>query len=127
MLKKTITYTDYNGETRTEDFYFHLSKAELIEMELVHPEGLKGWLERIIKADDRETIIATFKNIILQAYGEKDETGRRFVKSEELSKAFEQSEAYSELFIELLSDENKAADFVNGIVPKMEQVPQLAS
>lgn len=120
MLKKSITFTDYNGNTITEDYYFNLNKVEVMEMELVHPEGLKGWIERIVRIDDRQELIRMFHDIILQAYGEKDESGRRFIKSEEMRKAFEQSEAFSELYMELITDENAAAEFMNGIIPKME-------
>ena len=120
MYKTTITYTDYNGEKHTDDFYFNMSKAELMELELIHPEGFKGWIERIIKADDRETILKTFKEIVLNSYGEKDETGRRFIKSKELSEAFLQTDAYSELFMRLITDADYASEFVNGITPKVE-------
>ena len=86
MLKKTITYKDYNGVERTEDFYFNLSKAEAMEMELSITGGLTEMIRKIVAAQDTPTIIATFKQIILKAYGEKSPDGRRFIKSEELSK-----------------------------------------
>jgi len=129
MYKYVATYEDYNGTKRTEEFYFNLSKAELLEMEMVHPEGFEGWINRIVQADDRETILETFRNIILKSYGEKDETGRRFVKSKELSESFMQTEAYSDLYIKLVSDADFAAEFVNGLVPKVEAAdkPVLAS
>lgn len=117
MYKKTITYTDYNGVERTETFYFHLSKAELAEMELSKAGGFEAYIQRIIDADDRETIIKLFKDLILKTYGEKDATGKRFIKSEELSTAFSQTEAYSELFMELASNTDFAIEFVNGLVP----------
>lgn len=122
MYKYTATYTDYNGNEQTEDFYFNLSKAELLEMEMLHPEGFEGWVKRIIKADDRQTILETFKQIILQAYGEKDESGKRFVKNDALSESFKQTEAYSDLYVKLCSDAEFAAEFINGIVPKVEAV-----
>lgn len=117
MYKKQITYTDYNGVMRTEDFYFHLSKAELAEMELSKVGGFEAYINRIVEADDREKLIAAFKDLILKSYGVKDETGKRFVKSEELSTAFSQTEAYSELFIELITNTESAIEFVNGLVP----------
>ena len=117
MFKKTITYTDYNGNERTEDFYFNLSKAELMEMEMSMPGGMKAMLERIISAQDTGKIIETFKKILLKAYGEKSEDGKRFIKSPELSKAFSETEAYSIMFTELAQDATKASEFVNGIVP----------
>ncbi len=117
MLKKTITYTDYNGVEREEDFYFNLSKAELMEMELSTNGGLSDQIQKIIQAKDTPAIIAVFKDLILKAYGEKSPDGKRFVKSQELRDSFEQSEAYSDLFMELATDDKKAAEFINGIVP----------
>lgn len=116
MLKKTITYTDYEGEERTEDFYFNLNKAELAEMELSTQSGMKRLIERLQQERDNKKIVEIFKDIILRSYGEKSLDGKRFVKSKELSEAFAQTEAYSELFIELL-DAEKAAAFINGIMP----------
>jgi hypothetical protein len=118
MLKRTITYEDYDGNTRTEDFYFNLSKAELIEIEASTPGGVAAKLEKISKDNNGAEIIKTFKDIILKSYGVKSEDGKRFIKSEEISKAFEETEAYSELFYELALDADKAAAFVNGIMPR---------
>ena len=118
MLKKTITYEDYDGNTRTEDFYFNLSKAELIEIEASVPGGVAAKLEKISKDKNGTEIIKTFKDIILKSYGVKSEDGKRFIKSDEISKAFEETEAYSELFYELAIDADKAAAFINGIMPK---------
>lgn len=118
MLKKTITYEDYDGNTHTEDFYFNLSKAELIEIEASVPGGVAAKLEKIAKDKNGTEIINTFKDIILKSYGIKSEDGKRFIKSEEISKAFEETEAYSELFYELAVDADKAAAFINGIMPK---------
>lgn len=117
MLKKTITYTDYNGVERTENFYFNLTKAEIIEMDMSKSGGMADMITSIVDAKDAPAIMKMFKEIILKAYGEKSEDGKRFIKSKEISDAFAQTEAYSELFIELISDEEKAAEFVNGIAP----------
>lgn len=117
MLKRTITYTDYKGNQRTEDFYFNLTKAELTEMELTTEGGMSEYIERIIKAQNQSEIVSAFKQLLLKAYGERSEDGRRFMKSEEISKAFSQTEAYSELFMELATDSDKASAFVNGIIP----------
>ncbi len=117
MLKKTITYTDYNGSERTEDFYFNLSKAEVIEMELGISGGLSEQIAKIISAKDLPSIIKIFKELVLKAYGEKSPDGKRFIKSEEISTAFSQTEAYSQLFLELSQDDVAAAKFVNGIIP----------
>lgn len=118
MLKKTISYTDYNGNDRTEDFYFNLSEAECMEMELSTVGGLSDQVRRIISAQDMPAVIDVFKKIILKAYGEKSPDGKRFIKSEELANAFAQTEAYSQLFMELATNADVAADFVNGIVPR---------
>ena len=117
MLKKTITYTDYNGVERKEDFYFNLSKAEITEMELGVVGGLSEMLAKIIATQDGPKIAEFFKTLILKSYGEKSPDGRRFIKNKELSDAFEQTEAYSNLYVELATDSEAAAKFVNGIIP----------
>lgn len=117
MLKKTITYTDYNGTERKEDFYFNLTKAEIMEMELGTTGGFAEMIQRVIDAQDGPTIIKIFKDLVLKAYGEKTADGKRFVKSKEISDAFAQTEAYSILFMELATDAKAAAEFVNGIIP----------
>lgn len=123
MLKLNRTYTDFSGNQRTEDFYFNLTKAECLEMEMSTEGGMEQMLRRIVAAQDMPTIIATFKKIILNAYGEKSPDGKRFIKSKELSDAFAQTNAYSDLFIELSTDAEAAAKFVNGIVPADEPAP----
>ena len=123
MLKKTITYTDYNGLERTEDFYFNLTKAEIMEMELSTTGGLSDMITRIVNAKDAPAIIKVFKDLILRAYGEKSADGKRFVKSQEISDAFAQTEAYSILFMELSTDADAAAKFINAIVPAGEKAP----
>lgn len=117
MLKKIITYTDYNNVERTEPFYFNLSKAELMEMELGVTGGMTEMLDKIIAAKDAPSLMKTFKEMIMKAYGVKSDDGKRLIKSEELSIAFTQTEAYSVLFMELITDDKAAADFVNGIIP----------
>lgn len=117
MLKKTITYTDFNGEEVQEDFFFHLSKAELVEMEMSHKGGLSATLARIVAAEDSKSIVAEFKNIILSSYGQRSDDGRRFVKNQQIRDEFESTEAYSELFMELVTNTDAAIEFVNGIIP----------
>lgn len=118
MYKETIPYTDYSDNQRTEDFYFNLTEAECLEMEMSTDGGMEQYLKRIIAAQDMPTIIATFKNIILKSYGEKSPDGKRFIKSEELSTAFSQTEAYSKLFVKLSTNSEAASKFINGIIPK---------
>ena len=117
MYKKTITYTDYNGVERTENFYFNLTKAELMEMEIGTTGGMAEMLTNISNSKDGPAIMKIFKDIILKAYGVKSPDGRRFEKSEEISREFSQAEAYSEFFMEVLTDADKAAEFVKAIIP----------
>ena len=117
MLKKTITYTDYNGVERTEDFWFNLSKAEIMEMEMSTTGGLTETIQKVVQTQDAPAIIKIFKNLVLKAYGEKSPDGKRFIKSDELALAFSQTEAYSNLFMELATDADAAAKFINGIIP----------
>lgn len=117
MFKKTIEYTDYNGEKRKEDFYFNLNKAELMEMQLSQNGGLYNHLMRIIKTKDTPELVKMFKEIIMMSYGEKSPDGKRFLKSDEIRRDFECSEAYSELFMELATDSDSAAEFVNALLP----------
>lgn len=126
MLKKTITYTDYNGTERTEDFYFNLTKAEVIEMNMNIVGGLVEKIERISQTQDVPELFKLFKDIIVKSYGEKSPDGKRFIKVKDgvpLSDDFIQTEAYSVLLTDLVTGEDaatKAADFVNGIIPKPE-------
>lgn len=131
MLKKTITYNDYNGNERTEDFYFNLSKAEALEMEMSTTGGLSEMVRKIVAAQDTPALIKIFKEILLKAYGEKSPDGKHFVKSDEIATSFSQTEAYSQLFMELATNADAAAKFVNGITPadssKSASAPVLAS
>ena len=117
MLKKTITYTDYDGVERTEDFYFNFTEAELMEWQLVTNGGLTSYVQKIVDAKDQPRLITLFKELLLKAYGVKSDDGRRFIMSDEISEEFSQSPAYSILYMELVTDDKVAADFVNGIIP----------
>ena len=117
MLKKTIAYVDYNGMERKEDFYFNLTKAEIMEMEMGTSGGFAEMVQRIVDAKDVPSIIKIFKDLVLKAYGQKSPDGRRFIKNDQLREEFAQTEAYSQLFMELATDDKAAAEFVNGIVP----------
>lgn len=119
MLVKPITYTDYNGVERTETFYFNLSQAELIDMQLGGKDGLySDKLQKMIDNHDAAAIVATIKEFVLKSYGEKTDDGKRFIKSPEISEAFMQTEAYSQLITELLSDDAKSSEFILGIMPQ---------
>lgn len=120
MIKWPITYTDYNGETHTEDFYFNLNKAEVMSMNLEANGSYAQYLERIVEQRNGKEMSHTYRTIILKAYGEKSPDGRRFIKSKELTDAFEQSEAYVELYMELATKEGAAQKFMAGIFPNME-------
>lgn len=120
MLKKNIKYTDYNGVEREETKYFNLSKAEIMEMELSTVGGFAEMVEKIVAAQDTPSIVRIFKDLILKAYGEKSPDGKRFMKvvnGVRLADEFAETEAYSALFMELATDAEAAAAFINGIVP----------
>lgn len=118
MLSKSIKYVDYNGEEREEQCYFNLSKAELMEWEFSEEGGLRAKLEKIIATKDVPKIAAMFKEIIMKSYGVKSPDGRKFIKNKEVLDEFMQTEAYSELYMELATDSDAASAFVNGIIPK---------
>lgn len=117
MLKKTINFMDLDGNPVSEDFYFQLNKAEITEMELSQKGGLGEHLKAIIASEDGGAIISTFKNILASAVGKKSEDGRRFIKSEEITNDFLQSEAYPEMFMELVTNADAASEFIRGIMP----------
>lgn len=118
MIIKTIKYTDYNDVERTEDFRFHLNKAELTEMEHSIKGGLSSYIKKLSAETDQKEIISIFKDIIQRSYGVKSDDGIAFIKNEEVLTKFMQSEAYSALFMELATDSEKAAEFFNGLMPK---------
>lgn len=117
MLKRTVNYTDLNGMPQSEEVYFNLTKAELLEMEMSTDEGFAETLRRIIDAKSNRALLSEFKKLILSSYGKKSEDGRRFIKDENDRKEFEQSLAFDQLFTEFATDANAAAVFVNGIIP----------
>lgn len=117
MYKKTVTYEDYDGIERTETFYFNLSKAELLEMELDRDGGLGNLIQKIIDEKDARRMINIFKEIMNRSYGVKSDDGKRFIKNKEVLNAFIESPAYSDIYMELITNTNEAVEFVNGIVP----------
>lgn len=118
MLKETITYVDFNDLERTEDYYFNLTRTELIRMEMSKNGSLTGLITKITKANDMPDIFEAMETMILKAYGEKSVDGRYFNKSEEISKNFMNSPAYDKLFEKLTTDANYAYKFLMGILPK---------
>lgn len=124
MLKKTITYEDFDGNQRTEDFYFNLTKAEIIEMEVSVDGGLSEALKKIVEEGDKKRIIEVLKDIIIKAYGVKSQDGTKFIKNDKLREEFVNSAAYSEIFMELATNESAAVAFVNGIIPKVPKEVQ---
>ena len=118
MLKKTIKYINYDGVEKEKDFFFNLKKSELVDLQYKTPKGFIAYIEEITKAGDNSELWKAFRNIVLMAYGEKSDDGERFMKSYEISKAFEETEAFSVLIMELIEKDGSAADFINGIMPK---------
>ena len=118
MFNKTVTYEDYKGNTRTEDFYFNLNKAELVELELSTKGGLTVMMDRIIAAQDNATLFKIFKDLVSKSYGVLSDDGRKFVKNQEVLDDFMQTEAYSIIFSELATNEEAAAEFFNNVIPQ---------
>lgn len=129
MYKETVKYIDYNGVERTEDVYFNLSKAELMEMQLSTAGGFDTMINKLIKAQDQPTLVKVFKDIMLRSYGVPSLDGRRFVKTKELAEEFTQTEAYSDLYMKFITDSEAAAKFITGIMPKslIEQMSKQAN
>lgn len=117
MYKKTITYTDYFDVERTEDFYFNLNESELMQLQLSTQRGFYNEMQALVDSHDGPKIMSAFNQIILKAYGEKSDDGRRFIKSPEISKAFSETPAYDKFFMEIMEDPKAASEFINGIVP----------
>ena len=121
MIKKTITYTDFDDNERTEDFWFNLSKSELMEMDFSQAGGMEKLIQSIVDAQDTKRIIEIFKDIVLRSYGEKSLDGKQFIKVRDghrLADDFAQPAAYDELFMELATNDKSAADFINGVIPR---------
>lgn len=119
MIKQTVTYKDFLNEEQTEDFYFHLTEADVIELELsANGNSLSAWTDKIVKSQNGAEIIAVFKKIIAVSYGVKSDDGRRFIKNEEILAEFKSTNAYSKLFMSLATDAGVASTFVNGIMPE---------
>lgn len=118
MLKKTITYENFAGETVTEDFYFNLTKAELLQLEMTMPNGLAAHIDQLVAEQRGEELLDMFDRIITKAYGVKSYDGKQFIKSREELDKFKFGGAYSELFMEIALDAKAADEFTRGILPK---------
>lgn len=118
MVQKTVEYTNFFGEKRKKTLYFNLTKSELTMLSLSKAGGLDNFLQNIIEAEDMPKIIESFEAILLTSYGEKSDDGERFIKGDDISKAFKESPAYDIIFMELVSDEDKAAKFINSVLPE---------
>lgn len=123
MFCKELEYEDFDGNKRTEKFWFHFSKAELLERQMSEYGGFDKTVKKIIDTNDVPKLIPIFKEFILKAYGEKSEDGRRFIKEDPetgrpLYKEFMETQAYSDYFMLLATDSKAAAEFVNGVMPK---------
>lgn len=117
MIKQTITYTDFNEEERTEDFWFHLDKADLLELQAMRSGGLRAYMEEIVKSDDNEKILEIFKMLILKSIGKRSPDGRQFIRNDEVRDEFRNTNAYSEFLFSLANDASSGAEFIAGILP----------
>lgn len=117
MLKKTVTYTDYNGVERTEAFYFHYNEAEILDMEMSTEGGFAERIQKIIDAKDQVSLMQVIKKFVIDAYGVKSEDGKRFIKNDTVRTEFLESPAYSQIWMELVMDDEIAADFINNVIP----------
>jgi hypothetical protein len=118
MLKRNVTYENFNDETVTETFYFNMTKAELVEFEYAYEGGFTNAIEKMVETNDNKGLIFVFKDLILRSYGIRSEDGKRFIKNEQLCEEFSQTGAYSALFLELATDDKAASEFITGVVPK---------
>lgn len=125
MLKKAIKYTDYNGNERTEDWFFNLNKAEIFELESSINGGFDSFITQIVNDQNGSEIMKVFKDIITMSVGKKSLDGRKFEKNDEIRNDFLQTEAYNELFMELVTDADAAADFIKGVLPEFDENVEL--
>lgn len=121
MLKKTVTYTNFDGETVTDIVRFNLTKAELLEMEITTKDGWTNYVKRIVEAENQAEIFKVYKDLVLKAYGVMSEDGRHFIKKPELAEEFSHTEAFSELFMEVFQDADKASAFMEGMLPALPE------
>lgn len=129
MFKKTVTYKDYNGVERTESYHFHFSEAEILDMEMSVEGGFAERVQKIIDANDQAKLMKVIKQFVIDAYGVKSEDGKRFIKNEQVKTEFIESPAYSKIWMELMSSDQVAADFINNVIPAdmKEQLAAIAA
>ena len=123
MYKITMESVDFGGTKRTEDYYFNLTQAELVEMQLTTEGGYKEMIEKVLNAKDIKTMSQVFKTILCKAYGVVSPDGRKFVKNQAVLDDFLATQAYSDLYMKLVTDDEAAADFFNKVIPQMEEKP----
>lgn len=120
MLTKRITYVDYNGNERTENFEFNLNRVEALDFALSIDGDLTEYVRKSVEEDNKAALIKMVKDIVLRSYGKKSEDGRRFMKSDEITRSFIETEAYSVLMTELISDSGESAKFINGVLEEIK-------
>lgn len=130
MIKKTLTYVDFDGNTRTEDFFFNLSEKELVTLDMSTPGGFEKMVKRIVDAKSQKELIELFEKLIRMSYGVKTPDGKRFIKNQQVLDDFMSTQAYSDLYMELVTDTDKAIEFFNGMLPsnrrKVETAPAVS-
>ena len=120
MYKKTITYTDFNGTERTEDFYFHMTQAEILKMEYSQEGGMTNVIQKIIETEETTKLLPLFETVVRMSYGKRSVDGRHFEKKQEYTDQFLASEAYSNMFIEFMMNADEAAKFINNVCKKID-------
>lgn len=127
MIIETVTYENYYGEKKTKDLYFHLTKPELVDLQVSETEGLDKYIKRISASESQKEIVEVFKKIVKMAYGVVSPDGDRFMKNQEVKDAFLESPAYEAVYMRLATDEKEAAKFINGIMPKDLDKPAISA
>lgn len=121
MIKKTVTYTDFNDMERTDELHFHMTQPELIKLSVSKEGGFERYLNKIIQTNNMKEIVDTLDEVIRLSYGEKTADGR-FEKSPEILNKFVSSEAYNIVFMEIAQNSETAAEFINGVIPKTAKI-----
>lgn len=117
MVRREIKFTDFNGKSQTEVGYFNINKAELGKLQMRHNGTYLDYLKLLSERKKVEEMYNFVYELILDSYGEKDPEGRKFIKTPEMRTDFEQSLAFSEMIVDLVSNPDDLANFVKGIMP----------